>query len=114
MIIMDRPVTDHAMFCDHAAATEQTAAIATHLMDRAATEHAMFQGSLRALLQSNRSPYRQIHGPRKRSLVLSTKTYNHILWIRRYMQLATYVQCLHLQWRVGLYTSVETCRLARG
>ena len=54
---MDRPATEHAMFCDHAAATEQTAAIATHLMDRTATEHAMFQGSLRALLQSNRSPY---------------------------------------------------------
>jgi len=59
MIIMDRPVTDHAMFCDHAAATEQTAAGAMHLMERPATEHARFQGSLRALLQSNRSPYRQ-------------------------------------------------------
>ena len=95
--IMDRPATEHAMFCDHAAATEQTAAIATHLMDRPATEHAMFQGSLRALLQSNRSPYRQIPGPRKRSFVLSTNTCNHILWSRRYTQLATYIQYLDIQ-----------------
>jgi hypothetical protein len=102
------------MFCEHAAVTEQTAAIATHLMDRPATEHDMFQGALSALLQSNRSPYRQIPGPRKRSLVLSTNTCNHILWIHRYTQLATYVQCLDQQRRVGLYTSVETCILARG